>query len=286
MQLSNIKNSLPGWLKYGIVVYLLSILPYWLMFRSGDSESAWGYLVRLAPGLAAFMLGLVKKHRLKYIAWWPGEMRFWLVALSLPLLVETLTIIVAIFLQLGELNSAVLGVDEGQAVSEAIRLPFGVATGSPWVALFNLLVAGAVASAFYFPFAMAEELGWRGTLHLQCATRFGFLKGAVLVGLIWGVWQAPAIIMSDSFSQFSIHGALARTMVSAIAFSILLGYLYEQSGSIWIPALLHASLNSVHGVHLVALAEKGNEFHIELLWTGLWVIVAEICLWFWAKSNR
>ena len=197
LQLSNITYSWPGWLKYSSVVYLLSIVPYWLMFRSVDAESAWGYLVGLAPGLAPLMLGLVTKHHLKYIAWWFGEMRFWLIALSLPPLIEIVTIILTVFLQLGKFNSTIIPIDTKLAASMAIRMAFDLGEANFWVVVFDLFMGCALASVFHFPLAVAEELGWRGTLFPQCANRFGFLKGAVLVGLIWGVWQTPATIMRN-----------------------------------------------------------------------------------------
>ena len=194
MQLSHRKNRFPMWLKYSIAVYALSAIPWWLMLRPGSADSAWVYLVMLTPALAALLFGLLKKHRLKCIACWLGDMRFWLAALSLPLLVEALTVMVAMFLQLGDFNSTIFNIGPRQAINEAIRLPFRITAGSPVGAIFHLLVSGAVAAALNFPFAVAEELGWRGTLHLQCTAQFGFLKGAVLVGLVWGVWQVPNMI--------------------------------------------------------------------------------------------
>lgn len=262
----------------------MSVVPYGLMINSGESGSVWVYLVRLTPGIVALVSGMIKRQHVKHILCRTGAVRFWFVAAMLPPLVEAVTVAIVLFLQMGVLDRTFFAGNATQAVHGAIQLPFSIGNGS--LPAVSLLSTGALAAVLYFPLALGEELGWRGVGFARCGDRFGVLWGSMAVGLIWGIWQLPAALMRDAFDPGSAAFFSVRTLVSAIAFSVVLGYLYEQSGSLWVPALMHGSLNAANGLHVAVLVEPHSEALIEMIWIGLWFIVAETILWHWAKSDK
>lgn len=98
------------------------------------------------------------------------------------------------------------------------------------------VAAGALAGFF-------EEVGWTGFAYPRMRARFGALAGAVLLGLLWGVWHLPVV---DSLGAASPHdGALpaffAAFVAVVMAVRVLIAWVYANTGSVLMAQLLHAS---------------------------------------------
>ena len=77
----------------------------------------------------------------------------------------------------------------------------------------TFLVAGFVNTAIIGPLlglliAFGEEYGWRGYLQGELI-KLGRVKGVLLVGLIWGIWHAPAVAMGHNYPGYPILGPIA-----------------------------------------------------------------------------
>lgn len=84
--------------------------------------------------------------------------------------------------------------------------------------------------------AFGEEYGWRGYLQGELI-KLGLLKGLALVGLIWGLWQAPLAIIGYKYPGHPLEG-VAVTIVYCLVFSFILGLIKLKTGSVWLVALL------------------------------------------------
>jgi uncharacterized protein len=92
--------------------------------------------------------------------------------------------------------------------------------------------------------AFGEEFGWRGYL-LPKLLPLGEVKAAVIVGLIWGPWHLPVLIVGLNYPGQSIIAVLAVFFVSAMLLSLLHTRFYVASGySLVVVSLLHGSLNT------------------------------------------
>lgn len=130
------------------------------------------------------------------------------------------------------------------------------------------ILISAVASVTYAPLintfvALGEEIGWRGFLYPQLKARFGRRKGLVLGGVIWGAWHWPLIWLIGYEYGFGYVGFPVLGMLLFCLFTVALGIwcdrLYERSGSIWLPALLHGAINAAAGLPLtVCLPDTGS----------------------------
>lgn len=86
-----------------------------------------------------------------------------------------------------------------------------------------------------------EEYGWRGYLQ-PALMKLGKIKGIILVGIIWGAWHMPVILMGFNYPSHPIFGALLF-IPYCIGLSFLLGYAVLKSKSVWLAAFLHALMN-------------------------------------------
>ncbi|MBI5095423.1 MAG: CPBP family intramembrane metalloprotease [Candidatus Hydrogenedentes bacterium] len=106
-------------------------------------------------------------------------------------------------------------------------------------AVLTIVVGLTMISAF------GEELGWRGYL-LPRLLPLGPLRASIIIGLIWGVWHAPLIVLDGrGFGKgHELIGLLMFVMLST-SWSIYLTWLCIRSDSIWPAVLSHATLNVV-----------------------------------------
>jgi hypothetical protein len=88
-----------------------------------------------------------------------------------------------------------------------------------------------------------EELGWRGLALALLQRRHPGLGAAVILGAIWALWHAPALVVSTA--EFSRDGGtlgvdLLRLFVGLIATSVAATVLFNGSGgSVPLAVLLH-----------------------------------------------
>ena len=125
----------------------------------------------------------------------------------------------------------------------------------------TFLVAGFVNTVIVGPLiglmiAFGEEYGWRGYLQGEL-TKIGRVKGVLLVGLIWGIWHAPAVAMGHNYPGHPILGPIAF-LVFNLFLAIFLGYLMLKTGSVWLAAFMHAVINAGYS-WLVAMVYTPND---------------------------
>jgi membrane protease YdiL (CAAX protease family) len=113
-------------------------------------------------------------------------------------------------------------------------------------ALFPIL--GAVQTVLLAPILVivlgfGEEYGWRGYLQSELVT-LGRVPGVLLVGVIWGAWHWPLILMGYNYPGHPLLGVVLMTLYTT-GLAVVLGYAVLRSGSILLAAYLHALNNQV-----------------------------------------
>jgi len=101
-------------------------------------------------------------------------------------------------------------------------------------------------------FALGEELGWRGYL-LSKLLPLGKWPALLLSGIIWGIWHAPIVAMGHNYPGHPVLGPFLM-IGFCLLMGIILGWLQLTSGSVWVPALAHGTLNAVAGLPPMMLA--------------------------------
>jgi membrane protease YdiL (CAAX protease family) len=163
----------------------------------------------------------------------------------------------------------------------------------PACILATLLVLRAVLGAAFapnlFPIGLAfgllagflEEFGWSGFAYPRLRVRLGALPGAVVLGLLWGLWHLPVV---DSLGAASPHGAaLPRFFVAFVlvltSLRVLIAWTYTKTGSLLLAQCTHASSTGF----LVVLGAAHVTAAKEALWYAaygaLLAVVAAAAWW-------
>lgn len=110
------------------------------------------------------------------------------------------------------------------------------------------LVLAALQSVLLAPIlaiviAFGEEYGWRGYLQNEFL-KLGRVRGVLLLGVIWGAWHWPIILMGYNYPGYPLLGLLLMTLYTT-GLAVVLGYAVLRSGSVLLAAYLHALNNQV-----------------------------------------
>lgn len=128
---------------------------------------------------------------------------------------------------------------------------------SPWAILAITLVAGLISGITVNAlFAFGEEVGWRGYLLRQFHGQ-PFISSAIFIGIIWGLWHAPLILLGHNYPQHPVMGIFFM-MLLCIPLTIIIQYIRLKSGSVIVAAIMHGTFNSVAGVTIMFLNDYND----------------------------
>jgi membrane protease YdiL (CAAX protease family) len=122
-----------------------------------------------------------------------------------------------------------------------------------WLTLMQGLIAGITLNALA---AFGEELGWRGFL-LNAFKQMEFFKASVVIGMIWGIWHAPLILMGHNYPQHPQAGVFMMIVLSILITPFLL-YITIKSKSVIAAAIMHGTMNATAGISIMAI-QSGND---------------------------
>lgn len=121
------------------------------------------------------------------------------------------------------------GADTSAMPSPALLLP---------IAFLSSLVIGPTINGL---FGFGEELGWRGYL-LPKLMPLGKLKAYTMVGVIWGLWHAPLILVGFNYPGYPIAGLLAMVGMTT-ALGIYINELSLRYRSSILAGWIHGAVN-------------------------------------------
>lgn len=126
------------------------------------------------------------------------------------------------------------------------------------IALIQCLTYAPLVNMFA---ALGEEVGWRGAMQPMLKDRFGKRMGRVLGGVIWGAWHWPVMTLAGYEYGLNYWGYPVLGMLTFCLFTVAAGtledVLYEKSKCIWVPSLMHGSINAIATVPMMV---GGSEY--------------------------
>ena len=214
-------------------------------------------LYMLLPMMVAIVMQKINKEKLSST----GLLRFkikwsWLVAWMLPIVIVLLTIFVNTLLPGCEFNtdmSAMIPADsvpeeQKEMVSKLMTPAFMIIT-----TVISGLLAGATINAL---FAFGEEYGWRNYL-VSALKEKKFVCASIFIGIIWGIWHFPLILLGHNYPQHSVAGVFMMVIFCVLASFVEL-YLVLKAKSVFPAAIFHGTINAVAGLN-VLLIKGGND---------------------------
>ncbi len=214
------------------VIYALGLLSVWLFPRQQTVAIA-GLITQVLAFLGLIVLVVLRLSAGReamarvWLAW--GRLPYWLIfGLGFVLYYALQAALNALF-GLGGAKLAPTGIPPG--VSPGIVLILG--------GIQTVLLAPVLFIVIYF----GEEYGWRGYLQSELF-KLGRVRGALLVGLIWGAWHWPIILMGVNYPGHPLLGVLLNTLYT-MGIAVVLGYAVLRSGSVLLAAYLHGLIDQV-----------------------------------------
>ena len=145
--------------------------------------------------------------------------------------------------------------------------------------LVSGLIAGITVNAIA---AFGEEYGWRNYL-VGALREVKFWKAALFIGVVWGLWHFPLILMGHNYPNEPYWGVLLM-VVMCILLGIIELYFVLKTKSMIVAAILHGTINAVSGM-VIYFTLGGNDFLNGMAGlSGFIVMVVTImCIWIYDK---
>ena len=214
-------------------------------------------LYMLLPMIVAIVCQMISKERLAST----GLLRFkiswaWLVAWLLPVAMVLLTIFVNTLLPGCEYNtdmSSMIPLDSATEEQREMLSMFMNPTVMIVVTIVSGLFAGVTINAL---FAFGEEYGWRNYL-VSALKEKKFICASVFIGIVWGLWHFPLILLGHNYPQHSVVGVFMMVIFCVLA-SFIETYFVMKTKSVFPAAIFHGTINAVAGLNVI-LVKGGND---------------------------
>ncbi|MBK0422171.1 CPBP family intramembrane metalloprotease [Leucobacter sp. CSA2] len=137
-------------------------------------------------------------------------------------------------------------------------------------AMTPITVAIATASSF------GEELGWRGFLTTALAP-LGFWRSAIIIGVVWGLWHAPMILLGFNFARPNLEG-LAWMCGFTLFFGVLLQWSRYWTRNVWPAAVGHGALNAITQLSLFWIPQGADSATSTIMGAPGWIVMGAAIL--------
>lgn len=219
-------------------------------------------LVMWSPGLAHILTRLVTKEgwqdmylRPNWKCGWP----YWLAAWFLPGMLAIGGMLVFFLLFPHHFDPSLTMLKNLIASST----PPGAA--APEINLWTIVILQVVQAMLFAPLinswaTFGEEFGWRAYLQPKMMP-LGGRKAMLVMGVIWGVWHWPVILMGHNYG-LDYPGAPFLGPLAMVWFTLILGtclgWATLKAGSVWPAVIGHAAINGIASLGLLFTQGEPN----------------------------
>lgn len=177
------------------------------------------------------------------------------------------------------LVNRIVDLTEGQIQAKDVTLPLSPA----WMLVAGVLGGIVAGITVNLPFALGEELGWRG-LMVHETRKMGFFRANLLIGIIWGIWHAPLIFAGHNYPGYPYWGMLMMVAFTVTA-SYVLTYLRFKIRSVLGPAACHGMINATAGISSLYITGANPLFGSVAGLAGI-AVMTVIVIWIFAADKR
>ena len=147
------------------------------------------------------------------------------------------------------------------------------------ITLVSGLIAGITVNAIA---AFGEEYGWRNYL-VGALREVKFWKAALFIGIVWGIWHFPLILMGHNYPNEPLWGVLLM-VVMCILLGVIELYFVLKSKSMIVAAIMHGTINALAGM-VIYFILGGNDFLNGMPGLSGFIVMAVtiLCIWIYDK---
>lgn len=255
-------------IRFSITVCLFSwamaAVAHWGFGMGADTPvglMAFSTIYMFFPMLTALVLQKIDKEKFNHTGLVNFKIRGpWLVAWLLPVVMVFLCILVNGLMPGVELtynaeqliNQYHIPEDQQDLVREQMgQLP-------AWLMAVSVVLSGLFAGITINAIAaFGEEYGWRNYL-VGALREVKFWKAALFIGVVWGIWHFPLILMGHNYPNEPQWGVLMM-VVMCILLGVIELYFVLKTKSMIVAAVFHGTINALAGT-VIYFTLGGNDF--------------------------
>ena len=280
-------------IRFSIIVCLFSwvmaAVAYWGFGMGADTPTGlmvFSTIYMFFPLITALVLQAIDKEKFNHTGLvnfkvsWP-----WVVAWLLPVVMVFVCILIngmmpGVSLEYNSeqlINQYHVPEDQQELVREQMgKMPAYLMVIS---IVFSGLIAGITVNAIA---AFGEEYGWRNYL-VGALRGVKFWKAALFIGIVWGIWHFPLILMGHNYPNEPRWGVLLM-VVMCILLGIIELYFVLKSKSMVVAAIMHGTINALAGM-VIYFTLGGNDFLNGMPGLSGFIIMAVtiVCIWIYDK---
>jgi len=213
------------------------------------------------PMLTALVLQAINKEKFNHTGLVNFKIKWsWLVAWLLPVAMVFVCILINGLMPGVELtyNSEQL-INQYHVPEEQQEMVREQLSALPaWLMVVSLLVSGLTAGITVNAIAsFGEEYGWRNYL-VGALSEVRFWKAALFIGVVWGIWHFPLILMGHNYPNEPYWGVLLM-VVMCVLLGIIELYFVLKTKSMIVAAIMHGTFNALAGM-VIYFTLGGNDF--------------------------